>query len=293
LGLKGGGVSTWSGARNYKRYVSKNLFILAFLFVLVIASIGLGAACASKLQLAPLNPAFERYMERLRTVGPLSLVTPEGYSLGYLPSPVDRSYLGAAELPQRRPLGQPAAYDLRTLGRVTPVRDQGSCGACWAFGTMASLESWLLTNGETWDLSENNLKECHPFTYGPCEGGNAVMSTAYFGYRGGPISEADDPYHDSVTGCTTGLSPCKYLREVWMLSQSDVSGIKDAIMNYGAMYMAFYVDSTYYDAANYTYYYSGAADTNHVVAIVGWDDNFDKNLFPGASKPAVNNPLTF
>jgi len=83
----------WSDARNYKRYVSKNLFILAFLFVLVIASIGLGAAGASEPQAAPLNPAFEEYMQLLRTVGPPALVTPEGYYLGYIPSPVDLSHM--------------------------------------------------------------------------------------------------------------------------------------------------------------------------------------------------------
>lgn len=74
-----------SGAHNYKRYVSKNLFILAFLFVLVIASIGLGAASASKPYLAPLSPAFVTYMYRLQAGAPLVQVTPGGYYLRIYP----------------------------------------------------------------------------------------------------------------------------------------------------------------------------------------------------------------
>lgn len=150
---------------------------------------------------------------------------------------------------------------------------------------MASLESSLLTAGAgTWDLSENNLKECHGFTLGPCDGGNADISTAYFARHIGPLAEADDPYRDYVTGCSQG-SPCKYVREVWYLP---TSGVKDAIMTYGALYTAFYVDGAYYDETNATYYYTGGASSNHVVAIVGWDDNFDRNLFPGVTKPPGN-----
>jgi len=150
---------------------------------------------------------------------------------------------------------------------------------------MASLESSLLTAvAGTWDLSENNLKECHLFTWGPCDGGNADISTAYFARRVGPLAEADDPYRDYVTGCSQG-SPCKHVREVWYLPQS---AVKDAIMTYGALYTAFYVDGAYYDPTNATYYYPGGLSANHVVAIVGWDDDFDRNLFPGVTKPLGN-----
>jgi len=150
----------------------------------------------------------------------------QGYTgnttLGYIPSPVDLSHLQAARGQPQAPkaaLGQPTAYDLRTSGlggspEVTPVRDQGPyCGSCWAHGTLAPLEPWLLkVVPQTWDLSENNLKESHGFDWGPCGGENADMSTAYMARRDGPIAEGDDPYFDFPTGCTSGLPIRKYLR---------------------------------------------------------------------------------
>ena len=266
--------------------VPRTAWILVSLVALLVASPAFVAVAEGpEPEAAPLNPAFVTYIHRVQAGAPLTQVTAEGYSLGYTPSPVDRTHLNASGLLPVPRLGAPATYDLRTYGRVTAVRDQGSCGSCWAQGTMASLESWLLTTGAgTWDLSENNLKECHLFTWGPCAGGNADISTAYFARRIGPLAEADDPYCDYVTGCSQ-RSPSKYVREVWYLPES---AVKDAIMTYGALYTAFYVNGAYYDPTYATYYFAGSADTNHVVAIVGWDDNFDRNLFPGVTKPTAN-----
>jgi C1A family cysteine protease len=77
-------------------------------------------------------------------------------------------------------LAAPPSYDLRTLGLVTSVKDQGNCGSCWAFGTYASLESSILkVGGGSQDFSENHLKNYHGFDWGPCDGGNDLISLAY------------------------------------------------------------------------------------------------------------------
>ena len=81
------------------------------------------------------------------------------------------------------------AYDLRCLpGKVPPVHDQGACGSCWSFATFASLET-CARPGDTFDGSENHLKNNHGWDWGPCEGGNPWVSVSYLARWAGPVSE--------------------------------------------------------------------------------------------------------
>lgn len=117
--------------------------------------------------LAPVNPDFLKYIQDLK-IGRFQSVTGDGHALGYIPPPVDLSHLKGLQVYQSfgvPKVSSPSAFDLRTLGKLTPVKDQGNCGSCWAFATYGSLESNLLP-GETWDFSENNLKNTHGFDPG-------------------------------------------------------------------------------------------------------------------------------
>jgi hypothetical protein len=76
-----------------KRCVPKKAWILVFILALIVAAASPTVVGDSKLELAPLNPAFVTYMHRLQAGAPLAQVTPGGNYLGYIPSPVDRSHL--------------------------------------------------------------------------------------------------------------------------------------------------------------------------------------------------------
>ncbi len=65
----------------------------------------------------------------------------------------------------------PDAFDLRTLGLVSDIRDQGQCGSCWTFSMLGSLESALRGKGIILDLAEQELVSCDHSNWG-CGGGN-------------------------------------------------------------------------------------------------------------------------
>jgi len=190
-----------------------------------------------------------------------------------LAAPAPASGGGSASL-----LGTPpASFDLRSVNGqsyVTSVKNQGSAGTCWTFATYGSLESSILMAGGTaLDFSENNLARRHGFDLALNDGGQYFMSSAYLARWSGPISEVNDPYSadpnappDTITGPVE-----QTVREITYYDTA--AEVKNALMTQGALATSFYWNAAYYNSSAKTYYYSGSAESNHGVTIVGWDNN--------------------
>lgn len=238
---------------------------------------------------APVSAKFLKFQDDLRA-GTVKKTTGDGHPLGYVPPPVDIARINKAKVKLGIVGAPPASYDLRTSGKVTPVKNQGYCGSCWSFGAFSSLESWLRMGAAptTLDFAEADLNDYHGFDVPSCEGGNDFMSTAYLARWSGPVLEANYPYPyaPQVTGAP-GAPVAKHVQDVIFLPNrtgpTDNTTLKNAIMTYGAIAVAYYVDtaasSGYWNEAKDSYYYNGTPKTNHEVTIVGWNDSYAKTNF--------------
>ncbi len=177
----------------------------------------------------------------------------------------------------------PARYDMRELDRVTPVRDQGLYGTCWAFASLAALET-TLTPQEKPVFSPDHMSLSNSFSLGQNEGGEYTMAIAYLASWQGPVYEQDDPYGDGETDRT--LQARKHLEEAMILAPKDYTAIKEAVYKYGAVETSIYTQmkaadswSKYYNRERAAYNYDQEAVCNHDIIIVGWDDDFPKEFF--------------
>ncbi|MEA4807018.1 lectin like domain-containing protein [Acetobacterium wieringae] len=233
--------------------------------------------------MASLNPAFVQYQEDVNA-GTLNTSIIDGHGRGYIPPPLKR-YEGMADTEITSAQTLPAAFDLRETGRITAVRSQGDYGSCWAFASLASLESYIKKD-TTVDFSENNLMWNSGFDGSPDDGGNYSMATAYLARWSGPVSESSDPYD---TPKKTGLSPVYHVQEVKSIPELP-SAIKQALMDGGVLYTSMYSvpldGEEYYNPDTFAFYYDGTEEPDHDVAIVGWDDNYSRDNF--SKKPEAD-----
>jgi len=110
-----------------------------------------------------------------------------------------------SKLSMRRMYALPDSVDWRNKGAVTPVKDQGQCGSCWAFSTTGALEGFnFVKTGELLSLSEQQIVDCATDNYG-CQGGWMTKAMTYAASNGVEL-ESDYPY-------TAKDGKCKYAKK--------------------------------------------------------------------------------
>ncbi|MCK4441926.1 MAG: hypothetical protein KAU90_07950, partial [Sulfurovaceae bacterium] len=201
----------------------------------------------------PINPKFTEWQDR--NIGSdssdiLILQTTEGEkATGWIPSPIleevhksNNTLLQSGVYPTRFDLGDPNLDGSRADSTLTPIRNQSSCGVCWAFAAYGAYEGSLSAeNKGIYDLSEQHLRYQNGSLLtnnDPCSGGNLPMVTSYLARGAGPVSEVDDPY-DLSSGNSSNASAkaIKYVDNIIELpvrdlgNKTDIDYLKDAIYN--------------------------------------------------------------
>merc|ERR1719449_126515 len=101
----------------------------------------------------------------------------------------------------------PASIDWTTKNAVTPVKNQGQCGSCWAFSTTGSTEgAYAIASGKLVSLSEQDLVDCDKVDHG-CQGGLMDNGFDFIKKNGGIATEECYPYTAADGTCNTKCAP--------------------------------------------------------------------------------------
>lgn len=277
--------------------MKKKFLPVVCVMVAVFLGIFPGLALALELQRAPLNPEFVEYQKRLETAQDR-----EEAFYGYIPAPVDLSHVKGPIFEGLQTAAYPSTYDLRNvsgISYVTPVKNQNPFGTCWAFGSLASLESTTLRNKQglftaaTPDYSEWHLSYFAyvdqdasrvAFTQKAVDpgdnvifdqGGNAYKATAILARWTGAVLETDCPYwttdkNPPASVLPTGTEPnVRNLSSVLFLgSNYSMDDLKYALTNYGASAISYWieggmlgVDTPYWSDLTKSYYMNVPSST--------------------------------
>jgi len=174
-----------------------------------------------------------------------------------------------------------ASVDWRAEGAVNAIQNQGSCGSCWTFSTMASVEgAHAIATGELLKFAEQQLVDCSTLNNG-CNGGSMALAFQYL-QRHDAMLEDDYPYTAKDGSCQYSASQATQVHTTGYTNvrRRSESQLKAAVAQ-GVVSVAIEADK-----AVFQQYTSGIFDSSlcgtsldHGVALVGYGTEGTQNYW--------------
>lgn len=229
-------------------------------FVILAMSLILSGAAPAEEYMGASGPTFET----------VDVLQRQQYSTGLI-VPKDRSSIKTKSLNNVR-VDLPAKFRWEQ-DKLTPIKNQGNCGSCWAFSAQATYDDVMKLHGKSaTNHSEQWLVSCEKQSYG-CQGG-WYHSAFQLIKEQGNVLESDMPYKASNLKCPSSLPHYTKMIKWQELSTNvaTVEDIKKAIYLYGPVSVAVSVAGQFSNYKSGIYNESSAGQVNHAVNLVGWDD---------------------
>eukprot|EP01134_Creolimax_fragrantissima_P007736 CFRG7736T1 len=170
----------------------------------------------------------------------------------------------------------PQFVDWRRDGAVTPVKDQGTCGSCWAFSATGALEgAYFLKTGRLNSLSEQQLMDCSwAYTNNGCDGGEPAMAMDYITEAGGIQDDASYSYENANNFCRyNDAKRATTLKGRVIIPKGNEVALKQAVAMHGPVSIAFDASKPsllFYSSGVYRDPECSDSDLDHAVLIVGY-----------------------